>query len=698
MATIAQLRSRSEDLFAQLLKAQTARPAESRRPAGVAAAPAPAAGEFSWFDRDQAVKAAALSFRLSAHAASRRRLNDGLSVALDHVEEEQGRAHPEQVRQGFALFVTHNQEGRRLLKPRTVTAAPRLFNPPRPRSRRHAPSISIGGLSPVLDYWREDVLANEHHQHWHEVYPYTGLPPRGFEDWLAERSPDELVAILDALQPDPRWADFVASRTPAQLAELFAQVVQDDRVGGLPAELYSKLFHLNDRQGELFFYMHAQMLARYDAELLSNGLARVEPYGPSAWGKPIAAGHDPIEVQGFGRREANQKLPPADANQLRGIWQEIDDALTSKHLRGGDGATVEIDPTNLGEAVEATVPQLRALDRDSYPGLHNFGHGFIARLAAPGPGVMTSTVTAIRDQIFWQWHRFIDDLNAAWQETLPPYDFADSPAVLLRDGLQPDGEAAWASPDIILCRTADLPAGDLDQLGEQLFGGDNWSGDFAAAEVSTDGTSLKTIDELTTTMASADFGGSRIQYLTHEPFSYFLRIENTAQSALDVTVRVFLAPADQAADRRAWMEMDKFLLQLPAGAKVVAYRPDTESSIVKRPRETSPVDVVPGGGEPEENSYCDCGWPYTLLLPKGTPEGMLYRLLVLCTDAQVDRVGHAEHCGSMSYCGAVDRYPDTRDMGFPFSRPFAGPADTAIGDRIATLPNAAARSLTIRHA
>jgi hypothetical protein len=36
-------------------------------------------------------------------------------------------------------------------------------------------------------------------------------------------------------------------------------------------------------------------------------------------------------------------------------------------------------------------------------------------------------------------------------------------------------------------------------------------------------------------------------------------------------------------------------------------------------------------------------------------------------------------------------------MGFPFSRPFTGQADTAIGDRIATLPSAAARSLTIRH-
>jgi hypothetical protein len=145
------------------------------------------------------------------------------------------------------------------------------------------------------------------------------------------------------------------------------------------------------------------------------------------------------------------------------------------------------------------------------------------------------------------------------------------------------------------------------------------------------------------------------------------------------------------------MEMDKFLLQLAANSKLVAYRPDTESSVVKRPAETSPADVSAGGGDPDENSYCDCGWPYTLLLPRGKQDGMEYRLLVLCTDAAVDRVSHAEHCGSMSFCGAVDRYPDARDMGYPFSRPFAGPKPTAIRDAILALPSAAARTVSIRH-
>ena len=696
MATIAQLRGRSEELFTELLTKPE--PAPSRRRGARAVAVRAPAEPFSWFDPEDALRATTLSFRLAALAASRGRPNDGLQDALDHVAAEARTAHPEEVRQGFALFVTHNQDGRRLLKPRTVTAAPGLFNPPGPRRGARRPSISIGGFSPGLDYWREDPLANEHHQHWHEVYPYTGLPPRDFKQWLTTTSQADLVAILDVIEARPDWADVVASAPPAQLAGLFAQVVNHQNVVLLPPRLYQKLFHLNDRQGELFFYMHQQMLARYDAELLSSGLARVEPFGPSAWGKPIAAGHDPVGLPAFGRRDENRTIAAEDADRLRGMSKQIDAALSAKQLRRAQGGTVPIDPNNIGEAVEASASQLTGLDPSRYPGLHNSGHGAIAKLSRPAGGVMRSTVTAIRDQAFWQWHKFVDDCNARWQEKLDPYEFDDAPKVLVRDGLAGGATTPWASPDVILCRTADLPAGkDPAKLGEQLFGGAAWDTDFTQGSATSGAVTLPTRDELLTSLATSNFGGKAVSHLTHEPFSYFLRIENRKAASLQVTVRIYLVPADLATDRRAWMEMDKFLLTLPAKAKVVAYRPDTEASIVKRPAETGPATAQPGGGDPEENSYCDCGWPYTLLLPRGTQQGLTCRLLVLCTDAKIDKVDAPEHCGSMSYCGAVARYPDARDMGYPFSRPFAGPKASAIRDAILGLDSAAARTVRIRH-
>jgi Hemocyanin, ig-like domain/Hemocyanin, copper containing domain len=663
VATIDELRERSVEMFGRLLNAQVAPPGGARR--GLAAM-ARDTEPFSWFDPEQAVGAAALAFRLSARAASRDRPEDALELVLDDAEEEARRAHPEAVRQGLAMFVTHNREGRRLLKPRTASAAPDLFDPPAPGPRRQR--ISIGGRSPGLDYWREDVLANEHHQHWHEVYPFTGLPPRDFDEWLRERTPEELVSILDAIQPDPGWAEFVEESTPQRLAEIFGQVVQLDQVFGLPPELYSLLFRLNDRQGELFFYMHQQMLARYDAELLSNGLARVEPFGEDDWDDPIEAGHDPVGLPPFGRREENRTLPSEARGELEAMLKEVRDALAHQDgLKRAGGGRVAIDRTNLGEAVEGTVAQLSGLDPEAYPGLHNIGHGLISGLSAPPPGVMASTVTAIRDQVFWQWHKFVDDQCFAWQEKLGHYEYDDAPEV--------------AMGDIVVMRASELPDGeDPEAAGERLFGGDSWDSEPPEAE-------------LITAMDTASFGGGTIQFLTHEPFSYFFRIENLSSEPRAVTVRVFMAPAEHAADRRAWMEMDKFPVTLPASSKVVVHRPDTESSVVKRPAETSPLALLQGGGDPDENAYCDCGWPYTLLLPRGTAQGMDFRLMAICTDAQADGLATPAHCGSISYCGAVDRYPDSRDMGYPFSRRF----ESAIQDTIDGLPSASARTITIRH-
>ncbi len=684
MVSIAALRDRSTALFTDLAVAQTRRPRRSRRAAAVRPG-------FSWFDPADAVGAAALSFRLAALAASRARVNDALSAALDHVDEQRSTAHPEQLRQGLAIFVTHNVVGRRLAKPRTVAAAPRLFRPP--PARGGAPALSLGGLAPGLDYWREDALANEHHEHWHQVYPFTGLPPRDFTVWATETPRADMVAILEALAPGQNWDAQVDGATVAQLAGLFAQVVGLDQVFGLPAELYRLLFRLNDRQGELFFYMHEQMLARYDAELLSNDLSRVAPFGPAEWAADIPEGYDPETLTAFGVRDENEQLAAASVTALGTMLQEIDQALQDGTLRGPQGAVAAIDRSNLGEAVESTVAQLRELDPNRYPGLHNSGHVFIARLSQPA-GVMISTVTAIRDQVFWRWHKHIDDLNAAWQDSQPAQDFTDAPTVVVRNGLAPASNTEWASPDIILCRTVDLPAGaDPAALGEQLFGGANWSTDFQVGPAG----GLVTVDELTTTMASVVFGGRRIRYLTHEPLSYFLRIENETLQDRPVTVRIFLAPATAAGDRRAWIELDKFPLTVPAATRLVAYRPDTESSVVKRPVDLSPAGVLGNGGGPEENSYCDCGWPYTLLLPRGTPAGMSCRLMVVCTDADLDQVPEQESCGSMSFCGAVDRYPDTRDMGYPFARPFTGPTATAIRDTIIALPSAAARTVTVRH-
>jgi hypothetical protein len=674
-----ELRERSERLFTDLLQAQAASPQAPPGPRRLAAT------SFSWFNPDDALEASTLAFRLSALSASRSRVNDSLERSLDHADEERVEAHPELVRQGLALFVTHNRTGRRLQKPRSVAAAPGMFNPP-PARGGVGMAVSLGGAAPELDYWREDVLANEHHQHWHEVYPYGGLPPADFASWLTTTPRATLLAILNLVLQPGQGAAVLDNETPARIAALFAQI-RPGHLRNLAAEHYQRIFHLNDRQGELFFYMHQQMLARYDAELVSHGLARVDALGPTRWDDPIVEGYDPEGFRLFGSefttRQQNQELNAGRVQTLTELHDEVDEAVGARKLRAAGGGTVPIDRTNLGEAVEAAAWQLTGLDRDRYPGLHNWGHGFIGELS-PGEdgGVMNSTATAIRDQVFWRWHKAIDDINARWQEGEDAHDLSDGPPVVVRD--------------VILARTLDLPDADLDATGETLFGGTRWDDDFAAASAGTGPAAFTTIDELTTTMLTTGFGGRQIKYLTHEPFTTFVRVENPSATAQSVTLRLFLVPDDHAGDRRGWIELDKFIVELPASSKVVVPRPDTESSVIKRPVDTSPNAVLAGGTDPDDESYCDCGWPYTLLLPRGNSAGLEFRLLVLCTDATVDQVPEPRECGSMSFCGAVDRYPDTRNMGYPFDRPFTGGAN-AIRDTFAALDNAASRTITIRH-
>jgi hypothetical protein len=734
------VQDRSRRVFTELLRDSGRGPA----PAGPAASAelAPPRARFSVFDPAQAAAASQLALGLSVVAAASDDLVDGLDAALTEATRAAQTEDPELVHHALSLFVTHSREGRRLVKPRTVAAEPRKFPPAGLAAEGAAAAAEAAvagstGIERPLDFWREDPLANEHHEHWHEVYPFAGLFPSDWRQWAASADSEGLRELLEGLDPAPDWATFLTSATAQAIANAFLSranaVIQQGGqqawrqfLDSLPARAFGTLFHLNDRQGELFFYMHQQMLARYNTERLAHGLDPVVALADLT--APIGEGYDPgpalKRFDGFRERLPGRTLAAEDADQLDTWRSAILTAIGDRQFLG-PGGPVAITRTNLGENVEGTVARLRPqMDRDRYRGLHNFGHNFISSRSEPNDqgervGVMAITRTAIRDPVFWRWHKEIDELNHRWQQTQDPYDLAsDAPAVLVRATL--DGAAEpWASPDLILCRTAELPGGDApdllegggQRLGEAAFGGDRWDLDFAQGEVVLpDGTTFRTTAELTTTVRQRElvvdpppgqpgppFSGT-IDYLTHEPFCWFLRVENPGQQDLSVTVRLFLAPeavpADAAEERRWWIELDKFIQPVPAGRRVVVFRPDELSSVIKKPADKDPADLPAPqpGGDDDGGSYCQCGWPYTLLLPQGTSAGMGFRLLVLLTDAARDQVPEPGHCGSMSYCGAADRYPDVRDMGYPFSRPFATP----IAETFLALDNAAGRRLTIR--
>jgi hypothetical protein len=130
-------------------------------------------GRFSWFDAADGVAAVRLAARLSILAAAAPTVEDGLEQALDLAEARTRDDPTALVQQAMALFVTHDRAGRLLGKPRTLRARPELFGSSRDDDGVQA---STPGPEPALDYWREDLFANEHHDHWHQVYPWPGIP------------------------------------------------------------------------------------------------------------------------------------------------------------------------------------------------------------------------------------------------------------------------------------------------------------------------------------------------------------------------------------------------------------------------------------------------------------------------------------------------------------------------------------------
>ena len=541
------------------------------------------------------------------------------------------------------------------------------------------------------------------------MYPFSGLFPADWTEWAAAADRRGLAALLQALEPRPgnQWLTFVQSRPAAEIADAFlsrASALAEQGGFGqflfeLAAEPYRALLRLNDRQGELFVYMHRQMLARYDAERLSVGLRRVRPFGPPFTSTP-PDGYDPAPLPNYLSRPSRRKIATTSSTELVQLQQELANAITATRFDGATPGGVPIDRTNIGEALEAADPRLRApLRAGRYVGLHNIGHGRIAGISVPtGPAdqrraVMNDPMAAIRDPIFWRWHKNIDDLASSWEEAQPASVFNDLPAVRIRDGLEGNASTPWASPDLyLISRTrATESASALTRIRAALSG---TNADRAVTDKTVPSlTGYRFTSELSTQFRTRTLAGSQVTYLTHLPFGYAVRVANSRGSNADVTLRVFVVPAELADDRRAWIELDKVAVRIPGRSTAVVYRSDVDFSVLKRPAETDPGTVEPGDDDPNDDGYCDCGWPWSLVLPRGRPDGMPFRMMAICTSAAVDRVPQPTQCGSMSFCGAVERYPDTRDMGYPFARPLAG----SITDTIASLGPAAGRSFTIKH-
>jgi tyrosinase len=104
-------------------------------------------------------------------------------------------------------------------------------------------------------------------------------------------------------------------------------------------------------------------------------------------------------------------------------------------------------------------------------------------------------------------------------------------------------------------------------------------------------------------------------------------------------------------------------------------RHSRDSALTIEVPQGSQIQTPPRIKGPQIATYCGCGWPSTLLLPRGSNEGMTFDLFVMLTNGDDDYVrprNNLRRPGECKpapiYCGRLnDTYPDSRPMGYIIS-------------------------------
>ncbi|XP_039430147.1 phenoloxidase 8-like [Culex pipiens pallens] len=463
-------------------------------------------------------------------------------------------------------------------------------------------TASEAELEQRVAYFREDIGVNLHHWHWHLVYPMDG-----------------------------------------------------------PLEVVRK-----DRRGELFYYMHRQMVARYSAERYCNFLPPIQPL--NNFRMPIGEAYFPKILNSALNRTFSSRpkdFVPSHVNRPAddavGTILEVEtwlrryfEAVDSGAVLLPNGERLTLDETTgidiIGNLLENTI---LSVNIPHYGNIHSLLHVIIAYIHDPdnvyleGPAPMGDTATAMRDPVFYRLHLFVDDLLEHYKRKLIPYSMQELgfPGITIRDvSVQISTGKAAVNRLLTYWQRSQVDLGVGLDFGPQ-------------------GSVLATFT-----------------HLQHAPFVYRINVVNDMQKNRRGTIRIFLAPIYQGfgepltfdKQRRSVIELDKFTVNLIPGMNNITRRSDESSVTIPFERSFQRKDVAFFPGT-ERQQFCNCGWPDHMLLPKGNAEGVPYDLFVMVSDYKNDTVNQKfdeTDCNdSHSYCGLRDRlYPDRRAMGFPFDR------------------------------
>merc|ERR1712050_723615 len=365
-----------------------------------------------------------------------------------------------------------------------------------------------------------------------------------------------------------------------------------------------------DRKGELFYWTHHQLSARFDAERLSNNLDQVDEL---YWDRPIYEGFAPQTSYKYGgefpSRPDNIRFSDVEGvARIRDvmIWEDrIRDAIAHGYVTGKDGTIINILNDRgidvIGDLIESSEYSVNPV---YYGALHNTAHIVLGRQGDPKgkfnmpPGVMEHFETATRDPSFFRLHKYMNNIFKEFKDRLPPYTYDD----LNWEGVTIESVSI---------------EGSLETYFEDF--------EFSLTNAVDD------TEEIADVPISAV-----VKRLNHKPFSFVLNINNGKDAEVTASGRIYLCPRRDNNDvpfhpnvgRWGCIEMDKFWVNLAPGANTIV-RKASESAVT-------------------------------------VPDSLSFDNMIKQTDTF--QVG-GYYGGTHAHCSVHgQKYPDKRAMGYPIDR------------------------------
>lgn len=406
-----------------------------------------------------------------------------------------------------------------------------------------------------------------------------------------------------------------------------------------------------DRRGELYIILHHQLTARYYLERLSNDLGHIPAFN---WRQPIKAGYYPSLMYVNGKQfktrpnnynlytEGNHKFVQEAEDRERRIRDVVDKGFI---FYGGKNISLS-QPEDLN-----TLGNLLQGNPDTFDLHHNY-HDHIV------PSFLENPATAIRDPLFYQFHKNL--LNNFWKfmSHIKPYTYEEVvfPGVKIVSAKADKIETYFQHFDVDITNAIDIDQEAIEKTEKPV----------TEVHFRPDKYMVK----------------ARTVRLNYKPFTYTMNVQS--EKSYEAVVRVMIGPkydefgnqVNFEENRKNFVFLDIFKHSLVSGENVIKRSSDdimfygseqtTYYELYKRL-----LQAKSGETEWTADLYKGrCQFPKYVMVPKGKRDGMTFQLYFFISEfhavkrSDIFAFNPAHECG----VGSGQRFFEDRSILYPIDR------------------------------